>query len=172
MTFSIQQGDLFDPELNFDALAQGVNTYGVMGAGIAVPFKEKYPEMYEDYKALCTKYGGTLAGLLHIWTPEITETLVHEDEDGTEAVMLDFGQTIYNLFSQIAPGRDGNYEYLMKAAIMMRQDAEAQCFDRVGLPWIGCGIAGLEKHNVEHIFKTVLGDSDVDFILIQQQEIM
>lgn len=171
MTFSIIQGDLFDPELNFDALAQGVNTYGVMGAGIAVPFKEKFPEMYEDYKSLCNKYGGTLAGLLHIWTPEHTATEC-EAEDGHKYLAIDFGQTIYNLFSQIAPGRDGNYEYLMKASIMMRQDAEANGFERVGLPWIGCGIAGLERHNVEHIFKTVLGDSEVEFVLVQQDEVV
>jgi O-acetyl-ADP-ribose deacetylase (regulator of RNase III) len=171
MTFSIIQGDLFDPELNFDALAQGVNTYGLMGAGIAVPFRKKWPDMYEEYKALCAKHGMALGGLVHIWTPEPTET-PYLGTDDVELMVLDFGTTIYNMFSQLAPGRNGDYGLLRKAAIMVRQDAESQGFERVGLPWIGCGIAGLEKHNVEHIFKTIWDDSEVDFVLVQQAEIM
>lgn len=178
MTFSIQQGDLFDPAFEFDALAQGVNTYGVMGAGIAVPFRETWPEMYEEYKALCIKHNEALGGLVHIWTsmPTATEFFANaeENEDGEPIPMFElvFGTTIYNMFSQISPGRDGNYSLLRKAAILVLQDAEAQGFERVGLPWIGCGIAGLEKHNVEHIFKYVFGESEVDFILVQQDEIM
>lgn len=172
MTFSIIQGDLFDPELNFDALAQGVNTYGVMGAGIAVPFKEKWPEMYEEYHALCLKHNETLGGLVHIWTPEPMGEPYWDEELQAPVLEVDFGTTIYNMFSQIEPGRDGNYTLLRKAAIMVLQDAEAQGFKRVGLPWIGCGIAGLSKHNVEYIFKQVWDDSEVDFILVQQDEIM
>lgn len=168
MTFQIIKGDLFDPEHEFDALAQGVNTFGLMGAGIAVPFRTKYPEMYEEYKALCQKHGETLGGLLHIFNPEPTETVIRADDDSMSLVELDFGTTIYNLFSQISPGKDGSYTLLKKATILMLQDAEQQGFVKVGLPWIGCGIAGLERHNVQHIFETVLGDSYVQFILVEQ----
>lgn len=176
MTFQIIQGDLFDPEHEFDALAQGVNTYGLMGAGIAVPFREKWPDMYEEYKALCTKHGETLGGLVHIWesAPTHSQFLVRTEEHGDEPIPMFeiiFGTTIYNMFSQIEPGRNGSYTLLKKAAIMVLQDAESQGFERVGLPWIGCGIAGLEKHNVEHIFKQVWGESDVEFVLVQQDEI-
>lgn len=34
-------------------LVNAVNTVGVMGKGIALQFKKKYPEMYEKYRALC-----------------------------------------------------------------------------------------------------------------------
>lgn len=166
MTFEIIKGDLFDPVHNFAALAQGVNTFGLMGAGIAVPFRTKYPEMYEEYKALCQKHGETLGGLLHIYNPEPVVDFV--DVQGVTKARMDFGITIYNLFSQISPGKDGSYTLLKKATILMLQDAEQQGNDRVGLPWIGCGIAGLERHNVQHIFETVLGDSEVQFILVEQ----
>ncbi len=171
MTFSIIQGDLFDPEHNFDALAQGVNTYGNMGGGIAVPFRTKWPEMYESYYKLCKKHGEALGGLIHIFIPKHTAT-EYEAEDGNKYMSIDFGTTIYNLFSQIQPGEDGSYALLQKATIMMLQDAESQNFERVGLPWIGCGIAGLAKHNVEFIFRELLGDSEVEFVLVQQYEIM
>lgn len=168
MTFEIIKGDLFDPDHNFDALAQGVNTYGVMGAGIAVPFREKWPEMYEDYKSLCTKYGPSLGGLTHIWVPEMDAGEPYWSEElAAPVIEIEAGTTIYNLFSQIAPGRDGSYDLLLKAAIQMRQHADATLY-KVGLPWIGCGIAGLERHNVEHIFRKVLDDSEVQFVLVEQ----
>lgn len=165
MTFEIIKGDLFDPTHDFDGLAQGVNTYGVMGAGIAVPFRTKWPEMYEDYKVLCEKWGSTLGGLIHIWDEDVTIEEIHTPE-GVHGI-LTTGTTIYNLFSQIKPGADGDYELLKKATILMKQHAEQSSY-KVGLPWIGCGIAGLERHNVADIFEKVLGDSDVEFVLVEQ----
>lgn len=151
MSFEIIKGDLFDPVHNFDALAQGVNTQGLMGAGIAVPFREKWPDMYEDYKAVCGKFGPALGGLVHTYRhwylPE---------------------PTIFNMFSQVMPGKNGDYRLLQQAAIQVLFDAEDSLMERVGLPWIGCGIAGLERHNVEHIFRQVWEDSTVEFVLVEQ----
>lgn len=43
-------GDLFaQPDLR--ALAHGCNCAGAMGKGIAVPFKQRWPRMYEEYRA-------------------------------------------------------------------------------------------------------------------------
>lgn len=169
MTFEIIKGDLFDPTHDFDALAQGVNTYGVMGAGIAVPFRTKWPEMYEDYKTMCEKWGPSLGGLIHIWSEEWTAEAAPNPDPSVRApvLVIDTGMTIYNLFSQIKPGADGDYELLKKATILMKQHAE-ETVERVGLPWIGCGIAGLARHNVEDIFSKVLGDSEVEFVLVEQ----
>ncbi len=36
-------------------LVNTVNCFGVMGAGIALEFKMRYPEMFEDYKLVCEK---------------------------------------------------------------------------------------------------------------------
>lgn len=173
MTFQIIQGDLFDPIHNFDALAQGVNTLGKMGAGIAVPFSQKWPDMYEDYKERCQKFGPALGGLVHITRPSLVfDSIEQTEECGAPTLVVDYdGPAIYNMFSQIMPGRNGDYRLLQQAAITVLFDAEEMEYERVGLPWIGCGIAGLEKHNVEPIFKQVFGDSEVDFILVQQDEI-
>ena len=173
MTFQIIQGDLFDPEFQFDALAQGVNTQGLMGAGIAVPFKNNWPDMYEEYKERCQQFGPSLGGLVHIYRPEDHRISFTPDGDGLYEIDISInGMTIYNMFSQIMPGRNGDYRLLQQAAITTLFDAEEMEFESVGLPWIGCGIAGLEKHNVEHIFKQVFDDSEVHFVLVQQEEIM
>ena len=54
------RGDL----LAYDAKVRchQVNCRGVMGAGLAKQVKEKYPEAYEQYKALCDQFGSSLLG--------------------------------------------------------------------------------------------------------------
>jgi O-acetyl-ADP-ribose deacetylase (regulator of RNase III) len=44
-------GNLFDS--GCEALVNTVNCKGVMGCGIALQFKNKYPEMFVDYKNFC-----------------------------------------------------------------------------------------------------------------------
>jgi O-acetyl-ADP-ribose deacetylase (regulator of RNase III) len=45
------QGNLLDAEV--DALVNTVNTVGVMGKGIALMFKESYPENFQAYETAC-----------------------------------------------------------------------------------------------------------------------
>jgi O-acetyl-ADP-ribose deacetylase (regulator of RNase III)/uncharacterized protein YwgA len=44
-------GDIF--ESKSQTLVNTVNTVGVMGKGLALAFKEQFPEMYEDYRKRC-----------------------------------------------------------------------------------------------------------------------
>ena len=46
-------GDLFDSSA--DAFCQGCLTKSKMNAGIAYQFKQKFPQMYKDYKQKCNK---------------------------------------------------------------------------------------------------------------------
>ena len=47
------KGNLF--ESNAQALVNAVNTVGVMGKGIALEFKNRYPNNYKIYKDDCDK---------------------------------------------------------------------------------------------------------------------
>ncbi|WP_334147709.1 type II toxin-antitoxin system antitoxin DNA ADP-ribosyl glycohydrolase DarG [Hyphomicrobium sp.] len=47
------RGNLFDAKV--DALVNTVNTVGVMGKGIALMFKEAFPENFKAYQAACKK---------------------------------------------------------------------------------------------------------------------
>src|SRR5262249_47885477 len=46
-------GDLFANAHGVEAFAHGCNCQGSMGAGIAKGFRERYPEMYEQYRGRC-----------------------------------------------------------------------------------------------------------------------
>lgn len=48
----IEKGDIFALENIFN-YAHGCNCAGAMGKGIALQFRNKYPEMYQEYKMLC-----------------------------------------------------------------------------------------------------------------------
>jgi O-acetyl-ADP-ribose deacetylase (regulator of RNase III)/uncharacterized protein YwgA len=56
-------GDIF--QSNAQTLVNTVNCVGVMGKGIALEFKKRFPDMYEDYLARCTR------GDVHLGEPYI-----------------------------------------------------------------------------------------------------
>lgn len=57
-------GDLFESPAQ--TLVNTVNTVGVMGKGIALRFKEIYPDMFDEYRRLCETKELTI-GRLHVW---------------------------------------------------------------------------------------------------------
>lgn len=48
----IEKGDIFTLT-DVTSFAHGCNCAGAMGKGIALQFRNKYPEMYLEYKELC-----------------------------------------------------------------------------------------------------------------------
>lgn len=168
MTFRIIKGDLFDPEHDFTALAQGTNCRGVMGAGIAVPFKQRFPDMFTDYKALCDSSHHFLPGTAQVWIG-----------DGTDIDVI-------NIFSQYHPGANAVMDYLDRGLFSMDQqlnllstvlDSINEVVDvtftganamRVGLPLIGGGIGGLERHNIINSMELILGPSKHEYTLVER----
>ena len=49
-----------------DALINTVNCVGVMGKGIAMQFKRRWPEMFNAYASACAT-GAMQIGKMHIW---------------------------------------------------------------------------------------------------------
>jgi O-acetyl-ADP-ribose deacetylase (regulator of RNase III) len=60
----MQTGNLFDSEAQ--TLVNAVNCAGVMGKGIALAFKRRYPTMFADYLARC-KDGHVQLGELYLY---------------------------------------------------------------------------------------------------------
>lgn len=58
-----KKGSLFDSECQ--TLVNTVNCKGVMGAGIALQFKDRYPDMFNEYKLACQR--GTINSGGDIW---------------------------------------------------------------------------------------------------------
>lgn len=63
MTIKFTTGNLFDS--GADALVNTVNTHGVMGKGIALMFKERFPENFKIYEAAC-KVNSVVVGRMFV----------------------------------------------------------------------------------------------------------
>ncbi len=57
-------GDLLQAPV--DALVNAVNTVGVMGKGLALQFKQTYPEMFTAYARACAP-GEVKLGKMHVF---------------------------------------------------------------------------------------------------------
>lgn len=123
-------GDLLASDEKF--IAQGCNTHGVMGAGIALHIANKYPEVERVYAAYCRTRDFTVGSCLPV-----------TDRDS--------GVTVFNLGTQRNPGKDGSYWAIMLSFGNLFEYCVRYGIERVAIPRIGCGIAGLDWSCVEFI---------------------
>ena len=146
------KGDLLDMFDNgdFDVIVHGCNCHHAMNGGIAALIAQRYPEaQIQDNK---TKFGdenklGTIGPVL------IT---------GWLSVFFPWWfkrKYVVNAYTQFNPGMDGNLDAIGYAFGAL--DLEAEDYGmrnmRIGIPAIGCGIAGLEWADVEPIIDEVCG---------------
>jgi O-acetyl-ADP-ribose deacetylase (regulator of RNase III) len=120
-------GDLFTTSAT--AIGHGVNVDGLMGHGIAVQFKNRFPDMHEQYRTLCRE-GKLLPG----------ETYIYRAGSWTRGRDL----WVYNIASQDRPGRTAKLEWLYTGIRTALRHADANSVGTLALPRIGAGIGGLE----------------------------
>jgi len=102
------------------------NTKGVMGAGLARQFKEKFHELYKVYKDLCYTYKPKGGDIFTIITPNL-------EIDSITFVMT---KDHYN--------QPSNYEYI-EEALEQLNNASIPMDRVIHIPCLGCGLGGLDK---------------------------
>lgn len=126
MPLSLHRGDLFaTPELT--ALAHGCNCAGAMGAGIALAFKARWPDMYHDYVTRCAD-GRFNLGDVFIWRAG--------------------GVTIFNLATQPHWRAAAQLPAIASSVAAMLGEAQALGLDHIAMPRIGAGLGGLDWADV------------------------
>jgi len=141
-------GDLFAQE-DLKALAHGCNCAGAMGKGIAVGFKERYPQMYKLYQSFCK--AGAVPG----------EVFPYYDRD-TDVV-------IYNLMTQrhwTTPATIEAIEQSVRTMMEMLQDIQIKT---VGIPKIGCGLGGLNWDDVRPTLDELSCEHGVTIVVVSLQ---
>lgn len=119
-------------------IPHGVNCQGVMGSGVALAIRNKWPEVYKSYKSFGK--GEDLLGVSHIIRIENSENLF-----------------VTNCFTQVYYGSDGR-KYASPEAIETALDGVfffAKMYDLpIHSPQIGCGLGGLNwKSEVKPIYE-------------------
>lgn len=144
-------GDLLDVKRG--VIAHGCNCYGVMGAGVALAVKQKYPKAFSDYVKVCNRYYDNPEDLLG----EINFVRVSDDI------------LIANCFTQLDfGGKKRNLRY----------DALAQVFEKLNsadleqlhIPKIGSGLAGGNWALIESIINDVYKGSVTCWVPQEVQE--
>ena len=124
--FVHKTGDVFTTTM--PAVGHGVNTYAMMGGGIAAIIAKKFPAVLEPYKAACMSKELIPGGFQAV--------KVEEDPDFY----------IFNLASQQKPGRDASLEWVESSMEKAIAYAKENGFEGFALPRIGSDIGGLDWH--------------------------
>ncbi len=133
-------GDFFDYEANIRV--NTVNCVGVMGAGVALEFKLKYPQMFKSYVKACKN------NEIQPGKPQVYDA----SDLFKQCIIINFPtKTDWRLPSK--------YEYIEGGLIWLRRflmDYDEKC--NVTLPALGCGHGGLDWEQVKTLIIQYLDD--------------
>lgn len=128
-------GNMFDCPVS--ARVNTVNCVGVMGAGIALAFKTRYPEMFYEYQKAC-RAKQVVPGQLHVW---------HSSH----------GECVINLPTKRHWKESSRYEDIEAGLIALRDYLVKNDVQSLALPALGCGHGGLIWSRVSQMIQKHLG---------------
>ena len=138
-------------DIDADVLVNTVNCVGVMGKGVALAFKQRYPEMFDRYKDHCKKN--------YIYPGGVCIYKTNDDKK------------ILNFATKNHWENPSKYEYITKGLktlkIMLKQQKMGTV---VSMPALGCGHGGLNWNIVWEMIKDQLGNLDNVVIYIFQPQ--
>lgn len=136
-----KRGNLFED--GAEAFVNAVNTVGIMGAGIALQFKQRYPDMYKQYKLDCAE-GKVQLGKMHVFVR-------------TE----DYPRYIIN-FPTLHHWQDQSKLTDIEAGLHdLVQVVKEHKITSIAIPPLGCGIGGLNWDDVKQLVENAFKDEDV-----------
>lgn len=118
------RGDIFDADV--EALVNPVNTVGVMGKGLALVFRQRYPENFERNAAAC-RSGQVRTGHVYV----------------TESVVRPGPRWIINLPTKQHWRTPSQLQWIADGLLDLRQFLEDNAVRSVAIPALGAGLGGL-----------------------------
>lgn len=146
----------------FDVIAHGCNCFATMGAGIAAAVKKEFPAAFRADKAYRAEAIERLGNF----------TFGDMTLDTRKNVEMQYPLLVFNLYSQYMPGPSLDEEALIlslrKMAMYLKDEVEDGVELKIGLPLIGCGIAGGDWDEVREFVKKELREFDVTVVTFNQ----
>ena len=137
----ITKGNVIDmaEDGHFDVLVHGCNCINAMGAGVARQVKETWPEAFDADTKYCTRSRSMLG----------TYSAANVRDAGRGYCEL----TVVNAYTQFAPGKGEDvFDYVAFEEILERLAVDFP--DKIiGMPAIGCGLAGGDKDRILDIIR-------------------
>ncbi|HSI85408.1 MAG: macro domain-containing protein [Candidatus Methylacidiphilales bacterium] len=156
---TLTQGNLF--ESRAEALVNAVNIVGVMGKGIALQFKQKYPAMFKAYAKAC-KAGELRMGKMHVYElsaageASLPGIEVESESGGRLRWIINFPTK--NHFRDVEAGLTNLVETIRRLGIQS-----------IAIPALGCGYGGLDWIKVQPVMEKMLAGiaTEVDVLIYQ-----
>lgn len=107
-------------------IVHGCNNYGVMGSGVAIQIRNKWPFVYKTYKLVYDTEGLSLGSIIPVQTAD--------------------NKIIINAITQDGFGRTGmkyvSYDAVEQCFIKINEYAQQSNIDKIAMPLIGAGLGG------------------------------
>lgn len=150
MALIFKTGDMFEEPA--EAIVNTVNCVGVMGKGVALEFKRRWPENFKAYKRLCDK---------HDLRPG--KVYVHEN---TGMFHADGRKFLINFPTKDHWRAKSKIEFIEAGLDDFVEQVSRLKIRSVVLPPLGCGNGGLDWRDVKPLITEKLSRvTDVDFIV-------
>lgn len=137
-------GNMFDTQ--WKILVNTVNTQGIMGKGVALETKKRFPEIMSSYKNACRR--GMRGGDIHIYPTG--------------------NQYIVNFATKEDWRNPSTYEWIQKGLYNLKnwldKLSEAQ---KVVLPPLGCGNGGLDFKKVKKMIEKTFKNSKHEIVVYE-----
>lgn len=122
-----------------------VNCIGVMGAGIALEFKLRYPEMYDDYVNRCNN-GGVVVGRPYIY------------EYSNDIWIMNFPTKNHWKYPS-------KIEWIEKGLKYFKENYKKRNIESIAFPKLGAANGKLNWGEVKTIMESYLNDLDIDIYI-------
>lgn len=150
MTIEYKSGDMFDEPA--EAIVNTVNCVGVMGKGVALEFKRRWPDNFRAYKRLCDT-GKMSPGKMFIF--QIGDLLQKADR-----------QFLINFPTKQHWKAKSKIEYVEHGLEDFVHQVRDLGIKSVAMPPLGCGNGGLDWNDVRPLIEEKLSSlPDVKFIV-------
>lgn len=146
-------GDLLQAleEGHVSLVAHQTNCRGIMGSGIAKAIAVKYPQVKQYDRILC-------------------DTNDVEGVSGYCGILeVDDGKFIANLYGQVDPGPNTDYDLLETALWNLESDCHYYDIDVIGFPLIGCGIGGGSWGIVSKILRNTMSSKEFYVYVLDEE---
>ena len=133
------EGDIFESPAQ--VIVNTVNTVGVMGKGLALSFKQRYPKMFEKYKTICEKHLLTTGKLMLFYEADHWLLLFPTKENWRNPSKL---------------------EYIEKGLMKFVQTYAEKNITSIAFPRLGCGNGELNWEDVRPLMERYLKKLPID----------
>ncbi len=142
-------GNLLDSEA--EALVNTVNTVGVMGKGIALQFKNMFPNNFKLYSNVCKNKELRIGNLL------VTE----------EESLLTGKKIIINFPTKTSWRLPSEYQYIEDGLVELVKVIKERNLKSIAIPPLGSGNGGLDWNKVKQIFEKYLVDVECEIFIYE-----